>query len=184
MGARWTLKALAYLLVITNLTAWAIADDALLVEDIESAVILEMHVNHLKAPIRSRVELERHLATGDSPIYALSDGARELFLESLVFGENGLASFRKAELEAELTPTQIYEILSLFGFQGAITGFGNARIETQEDLKLLSTSTAGNVLTSGRCGQYVEGRCWSAATCKVTLNYCCSPPHCPGRQIP
>src|SRR5690606_4667175 len=67
MGARWTLKALAYLLVITNLTAWAIADDALLVEDIESAVILEMHVNHLKAPIRSRVELERHLATGDSP---------------------------------------------------------------------------------------------------------------------
>lgn len=48
----------------------------------------------------------------------------------MVFSDKGLASFSYAELEAELTPTQIYEIMSLFGLQRLVPMMSGARIET------------------------------------------------------
>jgi hypothetical protein len=137
------------------------------------------HLNHLLAPIRSRAELDAHLNTDESPLMALSDPSLEMFLDSLIFGEHNLASFRRNELEAELTVSQIYEILSLFGFQQATPGFVNARIESERDLELLGVSFAGSSTgTAPPCGDYVEGKCYTVGTCKLDSAYCCDPPSC------
>lgn len=147
------------------------------------AAYFERMMNHKEAPIKSRAELIAHLEKGNSPIDALSDAGRQMFLDSLEFGDNGLASFRKVELEAELTPTQIYEILKLFGFQRAISGFSSARIETQADLDLLEKEKeTGYSIQSGVCGEYVPGRCGGTGWCRITSDACCHPPSCLGSE--
>ena len=69
------------------------------------------------ADIRSREDLALHLrrTRGHSPLDALSPASRERFLDSLVFNANGLAQYRFDDLQRELTVTQAYRILRLFG---------------------------------------------------------------------
>ena len=68
-------------------------------------------------PIRSRADLEQHLRVHatDSPMNALSPGARERFLYSLRFGSQGLSSASGVDLGDELTQPQILAIMELFG---------------------------------------------------------------------
>jgi hypothetical protein len=66
--------------------------------------------------IVTRDELYLHLATNpDSPIHALSQGARERFLISLRFNENGLTTLDPGDIVEELTDEQIHTLLSYFG---------------------------------------------------------------------
>jgi hypothetical protein len=66
--------------------------------------------------IATRDQLYAHLAAHpDSPINALSPGARERFLISLRFNEGGLASFDPSDVADELTDEQIHALLSSFG---------------------------------------------------------------------
>ncbi|MBP3985106.1 hypothetical protein J5837_11890 [Pseudoxanthomonas helianthi] len=68
-------------------------------------------------PIRSQVAmddwLQRH-ATVPDPLDRLSPGARERFLASLDFGENGLRSFPVSDLGLELTPDETRALPALF----------------------------------------------------------------------
>lgn len=78
------------------------------------------HIAFIVAPIRSRAELVRYVKETPatlSPLNRLSPSARARFLESLTFGKRGLSGYRYADLARELTPVQIYQILSLFGRQ-------------------------------------------------------------------
>lgn len=174
-------KALSFALVMSLAIPFVHATDQRIDTTDSDAVVNELlrQQDLGNAPVRSEDDLKAHLATDASPIDALSDGARALFLESLKFGEHGVASFRARELEAELTPTQIHAILKLFGFQRAISGFRNARIETEHDVVLLGIdgSTDGQVGASS-CGEYVAGYCWDVGSCKLDKNYCCHPPSC------
>lgn len=73
------------------------------------------------ARIRSAEALDRYLRTHEtSPLDALSERSRKLFVESLVFTDQGLGSYRYRELEAELSPRQAFELLSLFGAQKTV----------------------------------------------------------------
>lgn len=73
------------------------------------------------ARIRSAEALDRYLRTHEtSPFDALSEQSRKLFMESLVFTDQGLGSYRYRELEAELSPRQAFELLSLFGAQKTV----------------------------------------------------------------
>jgi hypothetical protein len=67
--------------------------------------------------IRSRADLETHLRehATDSPVNLLSAGARERFLYSLRFGEQGLSSASGVDLGDELTQPQILAVMALFG---------------------------------------------------------------------
>jgi hypothetical protein len=80
---------------------------------------LQRDLASLSAPITSQRSLSRHLSAGltESPLGRLSQPALRRFLASLQFNESGLTTFRYTELEAELTPTQIYQVLALFGQQ-------------------------------------------------------------------
>ena len=67
--------------------------------------------------VRSAEELSAYLAaTPGSPLNRLGPDARESFLNNLVFGERGLASFRYADLGA-LSPDEIKEVLTVFGLE-------------------------------------------------------------------
>jgi len=89
------------------------------------------------APIKSKSDLFALLQI-DSPLDMLSLSARERFVESVVFNENGIGGYYYGDLEAELTPSQIYQVLSLIGVQHSVFNFKNARVETEADLLLLS----------------------------------------------
>jgi hypothetical protein len=68
--------------------------------------------------IATRDQLYAHLAAHpDSPIGALSPGARERFLISLHFNEKGLAGFDYNDIADELSDEQIRALLSSFGHQ-------------------------------------------------------------------
>ena len=71
--------------------------------------------NNAAPVIQSTQELESYLqTTPDSPLNRLPTDARQHFLNSLRFSENGLASFRYTDLKA-LPATDVAQILSLFG---------------------------------------------------------------------
>lgn len=83
----------------------------------------QFKLNRMVAPIHSRDDLVDHLAMAahdGSPLDQLSAEGKATFLSSLKFGDQGLGSFNSAVLERELTPTQAYAVLALFGFQDAI----------------------------------------------------------------
>jgi len=95
------------------------------------------------AVVHSRGDLDSYLADHpDSAIHALSDDGREAFLNRLVFTEKGLGSFNARVLEDELTPTQIHEVLSLFGLGALVSHFKDARVETENDARLLGLDSA------------------------------------------
>lgn len=99
------------------------------------------------APIKSQMELQAYLATsklGLSPLDALSLAAKQRFLASLRFNENGLTTFEYVDLENELTPTQIYRILSLFGAQRDTSLMKSARIQTDTDRLIMSPNVIGS----------------------------------------
>lgn len=65
--------------------------------------------------IQSARDLDTYLrTTPNSPLDHLQPAARQRFIDSLVFNESGLASYQYTDLEA-LSPTEVYQILSLFG---------------------------------------------------------------------
>lgn len=103
-------------------------------------------------------ELATYLATAQgSPLDRLSPGARARFLDSLVFGRNGLGGFEYADLEAELTPSRIHAVLSLFGVERTTPMLSGARIETGKDRDLM--------LQLVEEGDHKGYKCESHATC-------------------
>ncbi|WP_152663102.1 hypothetical protein [Arsukibacterium ikkense] len=87
-------------------------------------------------------------------------------------------------LEAELSVSEIYEVLELFGIQHTIKYFSNARIENSLDLVLLQSEFAPTlferelqpeILTDGVVRRDHTGyRCWERGTCKQAANYICT----------
>jgi hypothetical protein len=70
--------------------------------------------------IKSSAQLERHLNErpgAQTPLAKLSAGAKSRFIQSLTFNHRGLTGFYYSDLRAELTSTDIYRILALFGQQ-------------------------------------------------------------------
>ncbi len=95
---------------------------------------LQRELDRALAPIKSYSELQSYLQTfpmSASPLNKLSPAARKRFLDSLQFNEKGLTTFRSADLESELSVSEIYAVLSLFGEQ-SIAGrlFRGARVSS------------------------------------------------------
>ena len=71
-------------------------------------------------PLTSRVQLDAYLRNtpaADSPLNWLTPGARQRFLDSLIYSERGLGGMSVADLRYELTREQAYVLLQLFGAQ-------------------------------------------------------------------
>jgi hypothetical protein len=59
----------------------------------------------------------RMTARSGSPLDRLSPLGRARFLASLTFNKTGVTGFRYDDLQADLSASQIYQVLSLFGLQ-------------------------------------------------------------------
>lgn len=97
-------------------------------------------------PIRTQKELEVYLSSRDlggagssqNPLGYLPPQTRSGFLSSLKFGDNGLAGFSFAPLvEANLTATQAYEILELFGVSRFARSIRYLRVESPRDRDIM-----------------------------------------------
>lgn len=120
------------------------------------------------ADIKSRAQLARHLvrAGKSSPLAALSPGARERFIDSLAFNDNGLVQYRSDDLQRELSVTQAYRILRLFG-----------AAESAPFLRAMRPRDALD--TAIQSFMHVEdhegGKCVGPGTCEMLhLNYICT----------
>ncbi len=114
--------------------------------------------------IRTQATLNEYLQTtprGASPLDALSPAGRARFLSSLTFSPKGVSTFRYDDLQAELSPHQVFEILALFGLQRdapLITpnacprdGIGNADHCNYECAARGTCAPASKLICTGNC---------------------------------
>lgn len=96
------------------------------------------------ARIRNPLELEQyaaeHAATGYSgtPLEALRPSSRERLLRSVVFGNGGIGSLYYGDMRVELSPTQAYAILALFGAQHLAPIVAAQNVSTDVDAAIQS----------------------------------------------
>ncbi len=125
------------------------------------------------ALISSPRDLQAYLAAtarSGSPLDQLSPQGRARFLSSLTFNRKGLTGFRYDDLRAELSPSQIYRVLSLFGEERDIASMKGARVLTAED------RAVGPQPQKLQCGQYGcdDSWCSGRATCQHADNFFCT----------
>ena len=121
------------------------------------------------ALIKSQADLSAYLRSAgrDSPLMALSPGARERFLDSLAFNENGLVGYNHEELGRELTASQAYRILALFGAQRT-THLVGARIENDADRAVAAKPVVPRLMSDHK-----NFRCLGAHNCFETPLFIC-----------
>jgi hypothetical protein len=114
--------------------------------------------NQPVSQIVSAKDLDTYLrTTPNSPLDRLPAAAKQRFIASLVFTENGLGSYKYSDLEA-LSPTEIYKILSLFGAEHTTSMVTKERPTTQQN-------------EPG--GDYKDYWCSGRATCSESLGHIC-----------
>lgn len=138
------------------------------VNSLDKLMARQADLNLATAPIRSRSDLFAYLrgvAAPVSPLSKLSPGARERFLASLTFNENGLTGFSYEDLRIELTATEIYRVLSLFGAQHDTALIGGVRIQSASDAQIME-----NPLPPDDHEGYA---CVGRATCNTRPSFIC-----------
>jgi hypothetical protein len=97
-----------------------------------------------RAKINSVAELDAHLrSTPDSPLNLLAAPARQHFVNSLAFNDNGLTSFEYPPLET-LTATEVYQVLGLFGVESSTSLISRAQISTDQDRAVMLRKPTGD----------------------------------------
>ena len=126
------------------------------------------------ATIRSQDGLQRYLvatATSDSPLGALSSGARARFLSSLTFNQRGVTGFHYGDLQAELTASQIVPLLALFGVEKDVAIIPNVRVESASDRRTIKSF---ELIDASEETDYKGYYCPSPGTCTVKNDSICT----------
>ncbi len=141
--------------------------------EIESEVDVERELAVLLAPIKSKQDLDQHLTRNvDSPINNLPLSVKWQFLGSLVFNENGLASFNYDILERHVSPTEAFEVLSLFGVQHTVRLFTGSKSTSRSDRLIMLDAdgpSSSFTMDADHKGYYCESR----ANCRELDGYIC-----------
>jgi hypothetical protein len=90
------------------------------------------------APINSAVQLQEHLQrlSPDSPLRAFSVPARQRFVASLRFNAAGVTTLRYQDIVEELSYSEAYRVLALFGVTRILATLPPLRSETLEDERI------------------------------------------------
>ena len=93
------------------------------------------------AKIKSSADLTAYMGAmpKSSPLLRLSAAERGRFLQSLTFNEKGVTSFDYSDLQATLSASEIYEVLSLFGAQRVTPLIKGARINSEADRAIMAS---------------------------------------------
>lgn len=138
-------------------------------EFIEQTQARQAALDIAAAPIKSRADLFAYLhgvAAPLSPLSKLSPGARDRFLASLTFNENGITGFSYEDLKNELSPMDIYKVLTLFGAQRDIALIRGLRAQNPSDALLVASPSLAPDDHEGYA-------CVGRATCNVRPSYIC-----------
>jgi hypothetical protein len=125
--------------------------------------------------LRSQGDLQRYLAAtarSGSPLDALSSGARERFLSSITFNEKGITGFHYDDLQAELTASQIVDVLHLFGVEKDVAIIPNVRVESAADRRVIRSLVDPVEPVDGT--DYKGYHCAMRATCTPSTNDICT----------
>jgi hypothetical protein len=120
-------------------------------------------VSQETAQVRSLEQLGEHLRNaGDrSPLAALSPAARMRFIDSLAFNGNGLTQYRYDVLRRELTASQSYSIMKLFGVEDSATFLRSSRVKSDLDaviasLRMFQDHDGAKCVSPGTCEKHWE----------------------------
>jgi hypothetical protein len=114
-------------------------------ENIASKIVeahrAQQRIERTTAPVHNKAQLAEFLASSkatNSPLKYLSPEARDRFVGSLKINDQvGLRSFYYVDIEKELSASQAYELLSIFGGQGALETLSGLRGESPADKAVL-----------------------------------------------
>ena len=128
------------------------------------------NVSLMHAPVNSLGRLDLHLIelSPESPLMLLSPLARKQFVDSLVFGDRGLASFSYEPIVSELSAGEAYRLLSLFGAQRAIVHIPGLRQESAADHVVVQSANPNTVFED-----YPGYACSGRATCSTSMSSIC-----------
>jgi len=126
-------------------------------------------IDFAMAPVKSDADLAAYLRTAgrDSPLMALSPAARRRFLDSLTFNESGLVGYNYEELARELTASQAYKVLALFGAQRTTHLLG-ARVVDAADAAVSTPARVPRLMQD-----YRDYKCVSPHNCYGSRFYIC-----------
>lgn len=145
-----------------------------------------VEVDSRLARVKNFEQLEAYLDSDDqteNPFLHLTEEGLKRFLDTLVFTEKGLASFDPLVLETELTPSQSYSLLSLFGLQRLAPYLDSSRVETDLDRKVrglegVMAPTDASTGESMDCPVLERARCRPPATCVSAVAAWCVTCNC------
>jgi len=125
----------------------------------------------LLAPVKSQLELGVYLQSAKpTPLDWLSPSAKRRFLASLTFNESGLTGFDYSDLRAELTVTQVYRVLAVFGAQRVAPSIKGVRAETDADCILMEAPVRSYAPPEDDHEGY---RCEGSHTCGSAPSHIC-----------
>ncbi|WNH52103.1 hypothetical protein [Stenotrophomonas oahuensis] len=141
----------------------------------ESRDLLQREISTHLAQIKNKEDLQVYLTSMrgiQTPLDTLSPGAKRRFIESLVFTDRGLASFTYVDIRNELTLSEAYKLLALFGREATAASIRGMRVENEAD-RLISQASAEAPLND-----YMDYWCRTTATCTKKLEDICVGPNC------
>lgn len=102
-----------------------------------------LRIAQKNAPINSVVRLQEHLQnlSQDSPLRAFSVPSRQRFVQSLRFNESGVTSMRHQEIVEELSYSEAYRVLALFGVTRILTKLPLLRSENADDERIRASKS-------------------------------------------
>lgn len=158
------------LLLAISLTAFAIPLQAeAQVTSQSDDKVQQLLIAQRNAPINSQVRLQEHIRhlSPDSPLRVLSVPARQRFVASLRFNEAGITSLGYQDIVDELSYSEAYRLLSLFGAERTLGKLPELRIGTSEDEQI--RRFARPPMEDDHMGYACTGR----ATCSASSQQIC-----------
>ncbi|MCI2245672.1 hypothetical protein L3067_13770 [Xanthomonas sp. PPL568] len=149
----------------------------LVATELSSSYSEQQKVIRKNAQIHSASGLSTYLAKNepsDSPLNHLSPAARKRFLESLKFNENGVTSFYYADIESQLTSSQAYALLSLFGLQSTLQFMPKLRTTTDGDKEIMRAFGSGSTPGIPTPEDHNDYWCSGRATCSRNIGSICT----------
>jgi len=145
-----------------------------ILERIAEIQLNRQKLSFLTAPIQNRSDLEAYLSSNEldsTPLGYLPKDTVKPFIDSLVFTDQGLASFRYADVKGKLSPFEAYELLSLFGAER----FAAAIYDESQSVSEADKIALRVIRSDGDKDWFVEGyRCSDPGTCSTSIGNLCT----------
>lgn len=144
------------------------APDALLVHQIAA----ERELAATLAPVKNRAQLEAYLREhrgASSPFHGLRPASLQRFSGSLAFNDRGMSSYDYTPLRRELTASQIFRILRVFGVEDSASRIPGMKVRSHADRLVVET----HLRHSGHHDMY----CVASGSCAPRTGWVCTN-HC------